>query len=646
VTHCGYSKQLDLSSEAQGVGGLGGYTGKLLNVDLTSERIREERLPEKDKIDFLGGRGLAARILFDLGPDVDPLGPKNQLIFMTGPLTGTPMLGSGRHVVAAISPLTGLMGQANTGGFFGSELKFAGYDGIVIEGASENPVYISIRDGSAEICEAGHLWGKLVSHTDKALRHELGDEKTRLSIIGPAGERLVKFSGVINERSRAAARCGLGAVMGSKKLKAIAVRGSGKIELSNEARIRDVATKMARMARERQSIREFSAYGTPSVLAGLNEAGMLPTQNFRSGVFKGAEKISGETLKSDFVVGVKACYGCSVACWRVVDVKDGPYAPVHDDSLEYETIAAFGSLCMNDNLQSIIKANKLCNEYGLDTISTGNVTAFAMECYERGLITKSETGGVTFEWGNHGAIVRTIQQIAKREGVGRVLSEGVKRASEMIGKGAEELSMHVKGMEIPMHEPRGKKGVGLSYATANRGACHLAAVHDAQLDAGRQIPEIALPVKQVSRLKIDWKAHWDKRYQDYWAMVDSLVACKFTVPLVGPGTLTDIRDAISATTGRSITVDDLVLIGERIYNLERSYNLMKGLSRKDDTLPKRFTEPLPEGGSKGSALTSADLDKMLDEYYELRGWDKNTGNPRYETLKRLGLEYVENHLYS
>lgn len=624
-----------------------GHVGKFLRVNLTREKTLEEELRESVARKFLGGRGLGAKILFEeLKPGVDPLGPENKLIFATGPLTGAPFAGNSRYAVMAKSPLTGLWGEAHAAGFFGPELKFAGYDAIIIEGQAERPVYLHVHDNEAEIKEASHLWGRITGDTEKTIREEVNDKKTRIACIGPASEKLVRYACVISDLHRAAGRCGMGAVMGSKKLKAIAVRGTQKVKIADEERFKKLAAKAVKEAWEGWG-KNLHRYGTARILDDLHGSGRLPTKAFRKCTFEGADKITGETMAKTILVKPLACYACSVGCIRSVEAKS-PYVvdPAYGGP-EYETAASFGSLCMNDNLVAIAKANELCNKYSIDTISAGTAIAFAMECYEKGLLTKKDTGGIDLTWGNHKAIIQLIEKIANREGIGNLLAEGVKRAAESIGGGSERWALHIKGQELPMHEPRGKKGVGLSYATSNRGACHLQTIHDDVYESEDDLaPEIGITSALAPRHRLyagKEKVKIVKIGQDLWGLYDCLIVCKFT-PYPAGISIKTLVGIVSSITSWDIDAKELMTASERAYNLCRAFNVREGTTRKDDTLPERLMEPLPEGMYKGEAIPKETLNQMLDYYYELRGWDQKTGIPTRAKLEELGLKYVADEL--
>lgn len=588
-----------------------GWAGKILEVDLSNEKITETKLDEKLARDFIGGRGLGVKILYDrVGPEVKPLDPENLLIFATGPLTGTLSPTSGRHCVVTKSPLTNTISDSQSGGYWGAELKFAGYDAIIVRGKAKKPVYLWVRDGGAEFKDAKALWGKGTHATTDGICKELGDDKVKVACIGPAGEKLVKIAAIINDKYRASGRCGVGAVMGSKNLKAIAVRGKGEPKIANEELFKIYVRECQKVLKENPVTGTgLPTYGTAVLVNIINEHGVYPTRNFQTGVFPTADKTGGETIAETILVRNKGCYACPIACSRVTKVEGGEH-----EGPEYETIGAFGGMCGVDNLEAIAKANLLCNDLGLDTISMGNTIGCAMELSERG-----KFKGPKF--GDEKAVVELTQKTAMREGLGEKLAEGSARLAEECGM--PELSMSVKGLEIPAYDPRGIQGHGLAYATSNRGGCHLRAYMIA--------PEILGIPKLMERFSTSGKPETVIIFQDLVAAIDSLVLCEFT-----SFALETVQYAKLLTSATSVefTDEQIMTIGERIWNLERLYNLREGFSAEDDTLPKRLLEePMPEGPSKGRTSMLA---KMLPSYYSFRGWNSK-GVPTREKLKELGL---------
>jgi aldehyde:ferredoxin oxidoreductase len=623
-----------------------GYMGKILRVDLSDGRMTEQPLEEPVARAFLGGRGLGAKILFDeLKPGVEPLGPDNKLVVATGVAAGIPFGGNCRYVLMAKSPLTGIWGETNASGFFGPELRFAGFDAIVIEGQAEKPVYLWIHNGKAELRDAAHLWGKITGETETLIRADLKDDKIRVASIGPGGENLVRFACVLSDFHHASGRTGMGAVMGAKKLKAIAVRGTQELPLADSEKIIELSKQANKEVWEGAYEDLLHKYGSDGDLDDLHASGRLPTKNFQRGTFEGYENLTGETMAETILVRRDPCFACPVSCNQVVAAKE-PYAvdPAYGGP-EYETAAALGSLCMNDDLVAVSKANELCNKYSIDTISTGVAIAFAMECYEKGLISKKDAGGLDLTWGNPDAVVQLTEKIAKREGIGDLLAEGVKRAAEKIGKGAEEFAIHIKGQEVPMHEPRGKKGLALSYATSNRGACHLQAEHDDFFeDPDWLLPEIGLD-KTVDRLDMGKdKARMVMALGNLKALYDSLSVCMYAAWPEGGVRLHTTKDIVAAATGWDVDLSELMTVGERAFNLCRAFNVREGISRKDDVLPTRLMEALSDGLYKGQSIPKDEFDQLLDYYYEVRGWDKETGIPTRAKLNELGLGYVADAL--
>jgi len=594
---------------------------KILRVDLTSGKFKDEVIPDEICRKFVGGRGLAEKILWDeLKPGVDPLSPENILIFMTGPLEGTRMPTSGRFHVVTKSPQTGGIGDSNCGGDFGPKLRSAGYDGIVITGRAEKPVYLWIDDGKVEIRDASHLWGRGVWDTEDMIMEEVGDKKISIASIGPAGENKVMFAAIMNRKHRAAGRTGVGAVMGSKNLKAIAVRGDREPEVADEDKVREVSKKIIEILRKNDTTGQgLPTYGTCTLVNVINEAGIFPTRNFQTGVFEGAEKISGETIRETILEKNIACWGCPIACGRKVKVTTPPYQ-VDGEGPEYETDWSLGAMCGVDDLNAITYAHNICDDLGMDPISLGSTIACAMELYEKGLIPKEKLYGLELKFGNPQAVVELAWKTAYLDGFGAEIAMGAKKLAEKYG--APELAMHSKGLELPAYDPRGAKGHGLGYATSNRGGCHLRAYMIS--------PEVLGIPQPLDRFSTEGKAKAVIELQDMSAVVDSMIVCKFVTFAIGAPELTEMLNAV---TGWNFTVEEFMKTGERIYNLERMIINREGFGAKDDTLPKRLLqEPMPEGPSKGHVV---ELDKMLSEYYELRGW--KDGVVTEEKKKELGL---------
>jgi aldehyde:ferredoxin oxidoreductase len=589
-----------------------GYTGKVLRIDLTSGKSTHEWLDKGIAMDFIGGSGLAAKILYDeLGENIDPLSLDNKLIFATGPVTGTTLF-SGRHCVAAKSPLTGIYGQATSGGYFGAELKFAGFDAIIVEGKADHPVYISIEDGGVEIKDATHLWGMDAIKTEKALKEELESE-TKVACIGPAGEDLVKFASIMNDGSSAAGRTGMGCVMGSKKLKAISVSGTKEedVEIANEDKLRAIEKEVRMEVKRNPIVRDLGEHGTAGGAAALSLFGSLPTRYFKEGSFDGVNNIDGHAMTKTILKKRGTCYNCPVACKRIIEIGSGPYAGLSGKGPEYETCCALGALCLNDNLELIAKANDMCNRLGMDTISTGNIIAFCMECYERGLITKDKMDGIELDWGSAG-MLDLIQRIGTREGIGDLLAEGVRAISKRIG--AEDIAMHVKGLETPMFDPRALKGMAIVLSTSTRGACHMMGL-SALIEMGTSHSSLHLP--RLNRRTGEGGGKMVRILQDWATFMNSAIVCQLPLIRLNKGPDYCAR-MYSAVTGLDVDVQEMLEIGEKIFNLQRLLNVREGITREDDTLPTRFTE---ESHSKGSNKgQTVNLQPMLEEYYEARGW--------------------------
>lgn len=596
-----------------------GYNGKILRVNLTDRSIKVEALDEAKAKKYIGGRGFGTRMMMDeVDPSVDALSPANKLMIVTGPLTGTATPTGGRYMAVTKSPLTGTIASSNSGGYFGAELKFAGWDAIVFEGKASAPVYLNVVDDKVELLDAGKLWGKVLSATTDALEAAHG-EKARILAIGPAGERLSLLAAIMNDRWRAAGRSGVGAVMGSKNLKAIVVRGSGKVAVADEAALKDAfAVCMKKIKDNGVTGTGLPTYGTAVLVNIINENGAFPTNNFQEAVFGKAEEISGEALAEKYLKKKDPCYRCPIACGRYCEVDD-----VKGGGPEYETIWAFGGDCGIPSLKDVIKANYWCNEYGLDTISAGATLAAAMELYQKGFVKKADFGdGPELKFGNADSIVEWTKRMGKAEGFGAKLALGSYRLCDSYG--VPELSMSVKKQEMPAYDPRGIVGIGLNYATSNRGGCHV---------RGYMIsPEILGLPEKLDRLETAGKPQWTKVFQDFTAAIDSVGLCLFTSFAMGAD---DYAALYNAVCGTSITGAEFIASGERVWNLEKQYNLAAGIGPEQDTLPPRLLkDPIPEGPSKGRVHPLAEV---LPEYYSLRGWDKQ-GVPSKAKLAELGLD--------
>lgn len=595
-----------------------GYRGTILRVNLKTKTITKEKLDLDLAKKYIGGRGLGTKILMDeIDPKIDALSPENKLIIVAGPLSGTPTPTGGRYMVVTKSPLTGTVASSNSGGYWGAELKHAGYDAIIVEEKSDTPVYINIEDENVEIRDASHLWGKVVSDTTDTLEKECA-EKAKVLTIGPGGENLSKLAAIMNDKDRAAGRSGVGAVMGSKNLKAVTVKGNSKVEVFNPDKLKEVFSNSIKKIRENGVTGEgLPTYGTAVLVNIINESGALPTNNFQESYFDKAEEISGETLAEKYLVKKEACYRCPIACGRYCKVDD-----IEGGGPEYETIWAFGSDCGISDLGAIIKANHWCNEMGIDTISTGSTIAAAMELYQKGYIKDEELDGLSLEFGNSEAIIEWTKRMGRHEGLGAKLAEGSYRLGEMYGY--PEVSMTVKKQEMPAYDPRGIQGQGLNYATSNRGGCHV---------RGYMIsPEILGLPQKLDRFELEGKALWAKIFQDLTASIDSLGLCLFTSFALGAE---DYAELVNAVCGTEHTAQSILDAGERIWNIEKLFNLESGVAPSEDKLPKRLLEdPIPEGPSKGWVHK---LDELLPKYYEERGWDAN-GIPTKERLEKLDVD--------
>lgn len=625
-----------------------GYTGKILRVDLTTGKIGIDEHDEYWYRTYMGGALYGAWYLLNETPaGVDPFGPDNMMIFANSPVTGAPAAGFNRMTVCARSPVTGGFGEAHVGGFSGPELKFAGFDAVVVTGKAAKPVYLWIHDGKCEIRDAGHLWGMLTADAEEAVRSELGDKQIKYLGIGPAGEKLVRYACVIDSRREAAGRTGMGAVMGSKNLKCLAIRGKLGINMKDPDFVKERAKWFAQNLMDNPDNANLSTFGTAVYIAAQSERGMQPTKNFRKGQFEEVDKISGETMRETILVGTEACYACPVKCKRIVEVKEGPFkADPKYGGPEYETLASMGSYCEVSDLAAISAANQTCNAYGVDTISCGNVVAFAMELYENNILTKQDTGGLELTWGNAEAMVKLVEMIAKREGIGKDLGEGVARFAKKVGKGADKYAIHVKAEEMAMHEPRFKGMLGITYAVSELGAEHTRVEHDPDFDA--IAPETNLrQVKCLGLLDVienptidEIKIRWYYYLQHHFSMLDVMGCCLLTFAPVRTFTMTDLVLMTNAITGWETSLWELMKLGERRWNLVRLYNIREGFTKEDDWLPDRMFEGIENGPNAGLAIDRQKFREALDLYYEMCNWDENA-IPRRGKLVELNLMWAE-----
>ena len=616
---------------------LGGYTGKVLRIDLTKGVSKVTELERVLARGFLGGRGFNAKRLYDeIPPGTDPLGPENNLYFATGPLVGTSFPTASRFNISAKSPQTGILGDTNAGGHFASEMKYAGYDQIVLEGRSGKPVYVHVSDDNVEFRDASHLVGRGVYETDEIIKSDLGDRRVQTAIIGPAAENGVKFAGIFANLMRAAARTGMGSVMASKGVKALVVRGTGSVSVAKPGMFEGLVEEIEDQIRGHEQYWGRRRMGTTRILLMANEAGFLPTRHYNAGTFEHAAEVSGERLAEEFNVKGRGCFACTIPCSRFYVVKSGEHAGLYGEGPEYESQGSFTSRMGNRSLETALKANDLCNRLGLDILTTAESISWAMELHERGMLTSEEVDGLDLSWGNGETILALIGKIARREGFGDLLADGTRVSAERLGRGMD-LTMQVKGLDIIMADPRGLKGFGLGYAVASRGGDHLRSEPFLELADDPAIGERMFGVPDATmRLAYRGKGKLVSYFEDWNAVIDALEPCKNIMQNMEILTFDLASKVIEATTGLQMTPAEVRGVGERIINVERAFNVREGIRRKDDTLPRRFREePLTEGASKGTVF---ELEPMIDEYYGERGWDLETGIPTAETLRRLGLD--------
>ncbi len=594
---------------------------RVLRVDLTTGKFSDMEISKEDQKNYMGGRGLAAKILYEENkPGVDALSPENLLIFMSGPYTGTMGSFTAFYNITTKSPLTGAILSAHSGGHWGPMFRKTGYDGIIFMGKAQRPSYLLLTDNGPELKDASDLWGKDVFETIDVL--EKRHEKARAAVIGPAGEKLVRYAAIMNDMHRAAGRGGVGAVMGSKNLKAVVVHGTKPVPMGDEEKLKETFKTATATVKEKAV--NFMKYGTSSVVAITGKAGTIPTRNFESAYFADFEKIGGDAFVNNHVTKNVACARCPIHCGK--EAKTDKYGSTTEGP-EYETLAMFGSNLGNSSLDSIIHANHLCNMYGMDTISCADTIACAYELFEKGIITEKDTGGIKLNWGDAEAMLKLVELTGKREGFGKTIGEGSRRLAARYGPEAEKYAMNVKGMEFPGYDPRGIQGMALAFATSTRGACHLRAT--------MYVPELFQGV--LNRLTIKGKAQPLKDLQELFTVYDSMVLCKFGARNAFANSWDNMLVLCNAATGFGYTLEDLKKVGARAWTVERLFNLREGLSRKDDTLPDRmFTLPIPEGPSKGAVVSKEDFENELTAYYGLWGWTKE-GVPTKEALSALGV---------
>lgn len=617
-----------------------GYGGKVLRVNLTNGHVAVEPLDQNLARGYLGGRGFNMRRLYDEIPaGSDGLGPENKLFLATGPLVGTMLPGAARFNVSAKSPQTGILGDSNAGGFFGPELKFAGYDQVIIEGKAPAPVYLYIHNEEVTLRPAGHIWGQDVWTANKLIMEELGDRRVQIAAVGPAAENGVKFAGIFANLVRAAARTGMGTVMAGKNLKAVAVRGTGRVTVAKPERFAALVKELDQVIYNHQEYPARALMGTTKLVHALNEAGCLATRHFQTGRFEQAEAVSGEALAETFKLKSKSCFACTVPCSRFFDISSGRWQGLKSEGPEFEGLAGFSSRVGVTDLNSSLQAVNLCNRYGMDVITTSEVISFVMELYQRGIISRDEADGLDLSWGNVDTVMTLIDKIMKREGIGDILADGVRAAARIIGRGSEQYAFHVKGLEVFQADPRGLKAYALGYAVASRGGDHLRSEPSFEFS---EDPEAGIRLygtpDAAFRLKFRGKGKVVKHYEEWSALSDCLEVCKNTIVNMEVIPYDVAAGLLDAALGWDISPEEVQQICERVVNLERAFNVREGLSRQDDRLPQRFTdEPLPpdSGPSAGSVV---ELQPMLDEYYQARGWDINTGRPTAAKLRGLNLD--------
>lgn len=622
-----------------------GTTGKILRVDLSTGKLAIDELSEDFYRLYPGGKALAGYFLLnEMPPNVEPFAPDNLLVVANGLLTGSPVATATRYVVSARSPLTNGYGESEAGGFWGPELKMAGIEAIIIKGRAEKPVYLWIQDGEAELRSAEHLWGQHPAEVQADIRAELGDGRIRVMQIGIAGENLVRYASITNDLRHFNGRNGMGAVMGSKNLRAIAVRGHQRYQtmVNDSEQLMALGKKLAQQVKGHPASADLQDRGTPGIVEALNAGGILPTRNFRQGAFENVDNIKWEAYEKELLTARRSCYACAVRCKREVAV-DGQVSEYGGP--EYETLGSFGPNCGIDDLHLIARANELCNKYLLDTISTGATIAFAMECFEHGLIGLEDTDGLDLRFGNGEILLPLIDMIATRTGFGDLLSEGSKRAADKIGGDAPFFAMQVKGQELAMHEPRGKYNVGMGYAISEIGADHLVVAHDPALANADSLSfksaqslgiEQAQPVRSLSGEKMKHFYVMEK-----WNSFEKVIGLCFFGPaprsFIHPD---DVLTAIRVVTGWDVDMDELLQIGERATNMARTFNLREGFKRKDDTLPERLFQPLENGALEGHAMPRENFQEALTQLYLLKGWDPTSGQPTKERLRELSLDWA------
>jgi len=620
-----------------------GYNGRILHVDLTSQILDVEEPDEEFYRKYMGGSALGLHYLLTKNPpNIDAFSPENTFVFSLGVCTGAPISGQSRMTTTSKSPLTGAIGDAQSGGFFPAEMKFSGFDAIVVTGCAQSPVYLWLHDGQAELRDANHLWGKVTGDVDRILKTELGDDKIEIAQCGPAGENLNRYACVMNMSNRANGRTGMGAVMGSKKLKAIVVRGKNRPKIADMARLKKLA-KWGPANFEESGVYTLGTLGTAGIVVSQDRAGGLPTRNWSSGTFEHCENLDGKTMFNTILKERDSCYACAVRCKRVVEVTEGPFkVDPYYGGPEYETLATFGSYCGVSDLAAVSLANQLCNMYGMDTISCGASVAWAMDCYEQGLLTLEDTDGLELNFGNAEAMVALVEKIGNREGFGDLLAEGSARAAARFGQEAQDLVVTVKGQEFPAHMPRVKRSLALIYAVNPFGADHMSHEHDPSYrDYPKRMGMLGLEDPQPDNVLNNEKVRYALTTQYTYSYLDSANFCQFVFgpawQLYGPDQMVEVVEAI---TGWDVTLEELQRVGERRLNMMRVFNAREGFTRENDRLPKKLEKALVGGESDGVFLSPEDLEIAKDVYYKMAGWDIETGIPKDAKLAELGLEWI------
>ncbi|MHA1960815.1 MAG: aldehyde ferredoxin oxidoreductase family protein [Candidatus Thorarchaeota archaeon] len=623
----------------------GGYTGKILRANLTDGTFKIDSLPKEWIRDYIGGDGFAAKLLYgEVAAGIDPLSEDNKLMIATGPITGTLWPMSGRTVFVSKAAQTGIWGESHVGGFLGPELKYAGYDMLVVEGKADEPVYLLIQDGHLQIRRAKDFWGMTTDKVSAAIQEKHHDPDIQVAAIGPAGEKLIRYSAVIINNARAAGRTGMGAVLGAKNVKAIAIRGTGSVEVADHEGFLELAKDAHDRLRNNPQAKEMGKWGTWILTAVKQQIGELPTYNHRTGVFPGWEKLSADYIRPRYTISDRACFGCSLGCKKLNYIKEGPYAGTLEEGPEYEGLMAFGSALGIADFPTALKANQICNRYGMDIISAGSSIGFAIESFENGAIDEEVTGGLKLEWGNSDLVIKLLEMVGRREGFGDILAEGTRRASEILGPETTPFAMHVKGLEFSGQDGRTHRSIGLGHATGARGADHLRSLVTvdqlgykdvaAERWGADKLPEIVDPYTETHKATAVFET------ENTYAIRDTLIVCWYSVSWPPVFWMKDFASILPLATGEKSLGDvkNLTKIAERQVTLKRLFNAREGISRADDKLPARFTDdPMPEGPGKGQTVN---LEPMLDDYYSLRGWDLETGLPTSDTIRRLSLEWA------